>query len=459
MTRPPSRFDPAPGGVLPPAADPPPAHAPAPPAVAPPAAGRPETVETRPDAAVAVATPPPTPLTVEAPADHLYEGDCLTVLPTLPANSVDLVLCDLPYGTTRNKWDSVIDLRSLWREYRRVLKPRGAVVLTSQGIFTARLILSNEAWFRYKIIWVKSKPTNFLNVRVQPLRKHEDICIFYGRHPTYNPQMTRGLPYDKGVRKDQLSGSYGDFRPAQVRSDGDRYPSDVIYFKTAESEPERTVWHPTQKPVDLGRYLVRTFSNPGDLVLDNAFGSGSFLVAAHLEARRFCGIEKNRAVRRFKRQEVDYLEVARVRLEAFGAAPQIVRAAGSSPRDPGSRRVSARSGPALRRPRIAAPSRPEARSLRCRAVSGRPTRRPGAAPARRRSMSHRGRDCPVSRPARAAALLPFPKVHGFTRPVSPLLPAASKLQVSITPLGEAARPVHSRGPAAGVSRPVGSEKH
>lgn len=423
MTRPPVLFEPPSGGVLPPAAR------------------------------------PPAPETVEAPADHLYEGDCLTVLPTLPANSVDLVLCDLPYGTTRNKWDSVIDLRPLWREYRRVLKPRGAVALTSQGLFTARLILSNEAWFRYKIIWVKSKPTNFLNVRVQPLRKHEDICIFYGRHPTYNPQMTRGLPYDKGVRKDQLSGSYGNFRPAQVRSDGDRYPSDVIYFKTAESEPERTVWHPTQKPVDLGRYLVRTFSNPGDLVLDNAFGSGSFLVAAHLEARRFCGIEKNRAVRRFKRQEVDYLEVARVRLEAFGAAPQIVRAAGSSPPDPGSRRVSARSGPALSRPRPAAPSGPKTRSSRCRAFSGRPTRRPGAAPARRRSMSNRGLDCPVSRPVGGPAPLSFPKARGFARPLPAMLPAVSKLPISITALGEVARPVHSGSPAAGVSRPVGSEKH
>ena len=314
------------------------------------------------------------------PANHLYEGDCLAVLPTFPANSVDFVLCDLPYGTTRNKWDSVIDLGSLWREYRRVLKPRGAVALTGQGLFTARLILSNEAWFRYKIVWVKSKPTNFLNARVQPLRKHEDLCLFYGAHPTYHPQLTPGLPYDKGVRKDQSSGSYGDFRPARVRSDGDRYPSDVVYFQTAESEPERTVWHPTQKPVALARYLIRTYSNPGDLVLDNAFGSGSFLVAAHLEARRFCGIEQNRAVRRFETREVDYLEVARARLEAFGAAPRIVRATGAGPAAPGSRLPSAEFPAGRRRPRPVAPSGP----------GGAPARRPG---------TPRRRLCSDSRPA------------------------------------------------------------
>lgn len=317
---------------------------------------------------------------MDDPANHLYEGDCLAVLPTFPANSVDFVLCDLPYGTTRNKWDSAIDLPSLWREYRRVLKPRGAVALTSQGLFTARLILSNEAWFRYKIVWVKSKPTNFLNARVQPLRKHEDLCLFYGAHPTYHPQMTPGRPYDKGVRKDQSSGSYGDFRPARVRSGGDRYPSDVVYFQTAESEPERTVWHPTQKPVALARYLIRTYSNPGDLVLDNAFGSGSFLVAAHLEARRFCGIEQNRAVRRFETREVDYLEVARARLEAFGAAPRIVRAAGAGPAEPGSRPPSVEFPAGRRRPRPVAPSGP----------GGAPARRPG---------TPRRRLCSDSRPA------------------------------------------------------------
>ncbi|GFP38277.1 site-specific DNA-methyltransferase (adenine-specific), partial [Candidatus Hakubella thermalkaliphila] len=117
---------------------------------------------------------------------------------------------------------------------------------------------------------MKSRATNFLNAKKQPLRKHEDICVFYKRQPVYNPQMMPGEPYSRGLRRDRLTGSYGDFKPAVVKSDnGERYPNDVIYIKTAESEGK--VWHPTQKPVALGRYLVRTYTNPGDVVLDNAF--------------------------------------------------------------------------------------------------------------------------------------------------------------------------------------------
>lgn len=234
---------------------------------------------------------------------------------SLEDNSIDLVLCDLPYGTTQNKWDSVIPLDQLWEQYRRIVKPRGVIALSSQGIFTARLILSNETWFRYKFVWVKSKPTNFLNARRQPLRQHEDICIFYGRQPEYRPVMSQGEPYDKGTRKDQYTGSYGDFRPVQVKSDGRRFPTDTLYCKTAESEAGGRVWHPTQKPVALGRYLIRLFTAKGDVVLDNAFGSGSFLVAAALEGRRFIGIEKNEEVHLFKEERIDYLKVARSRLK------------------------------------------------------------------------------------------------------------------------------------------------
>ena len=245
-------------------------------------------------------------------SDALFEGDCLDILPRFPDCCVDMVLCDLPYGTTQNKWDSLIPLEPLWEQYRRVLKPNGVVVLTAQGVFTAKLILSNEAWFKYKIVWEKSKPTNFLNAKKQPLRKHEDVCVFYARQPAYHPQMSQGEPYDKGVRKNQLSGSYGDFMPARVKSEGARYPTDVVYFKTAESEG--SVWHPTQKPVELGRYLVRTFTEPGALVLDNAFGSGSFLVAAVMEGRRYAGIERNQDVHLFKRVQIDYVGVARERI-------------------------------------------------------------------------------------------------------------------------------------------------
>ncbi len=251
---------------------------------------------------------------------HIHQGDCLKVMKKLADHSVDLILCDLPYGTTQNKWDSVISLDKLWEEYRRVIKPKGVIALSSQGIFTARLILSNEDWFRYKFVWVKSKPTNFLNARRQPLRQHEDICVFYGSQPNYRPVMSKGDPYDKGTRKAQYTGSYGDFKPVQVKSDGERFPTDTLYCKTAESEAGGRVWHPTQKPVALGRYLIRMFTGEGDVVLDNAFGSGSFLVAAAMEGRRFIGIEKNEEVHLFKEERIDYIKIAKQRLAEVEAS-------------------------------------------------------------------------------------------------------------------------------------------
>lgn len=245
--------------------------------------------------------------------NDVVQGDCLKVMKKIESGSIDMILCDLPYGYTQNKWDSVIPLDLLWKEYKRVIKDNGAIVLTASGLFTAQLMLSNPKMFKYKIIWEKSKSTNFLNAKKQPLRKYEEICVFYKRQPTYNPQMTAGEPYDKGIRKDQLSGSYGDFEPVHVKSNGERYPTDLIYFKTAESEG--AVYHPTQKPVELGRYLVRTYSNPGDIILDNTCGSGSFLVAALLEGRNFVGIEKNENVKLFKKQDIDYIDVCKMRLK------------------------------------------------------------------------------------------------------------------------------------------------
>ena len=174
--------------------------------------------------------------------NKLFEGDCLEYMKKIPDGSVDMILCDLPYGMTQNKWDSYIPLDELWKQYNRIIKPDGAIVLE---------------------------------------------------------------PYDKGIRKNQLSGNYGDFEPVHVASDGDRYPTDVIYIKTAESEG--AVLHPTQKPIELGRYMVRTYTNPGDIVLDNTFGSGSFLVAALMEGRNFIGIEKNEDVALFKKEEIDYI--------------------------------------------------------------------------------------------------------------------------------------------------------
>jgi len=236
--------------------------------------------------------------------NKVIEGDCLDVMEQFPAGSIDMVLADLPYGLTHNKWDAVIDLEALWRQYKRVVKPTGAILLTGQGLFTAKLILSNPAMFRYKMVWIKSKATNFLNAGKQPLRKHEDISVFYQKPPVYHPQMVQGKPYDRGRRK-SVSDNYNVFKEAPIRNlSGKRHPLDVlfyeeehsedcIYFKTAETED--STFHATQKPVALGRYLIRTYSNEGDIILDNTCGSGSFLVAAVLEGRQFIGIEKNKA--------------------------------------------------------------------------------------------------------------------------------------------------------------------
>ena len=246
----------------------------------------------------------------------LFKGDCLEVMSKFPDKSIDMILCDLPYGTTQNKWDSVIPLDKLWKEYERIIKNNGVIALTSQGVFTAQLIISNPGLFKYKLAWVKSKATNFLNAKIQPLRKHEDVCVFYRNHiykPTYNPQMTVGEPYNKGTRKNQLTGSYGEFRSTEVKSDGQRYPSDVIYFKTAESEGE--VFHPTQKPIELGQYLIKTYTNKGETVLDNTSGSGSFLIAAALEGRKFIGIELNQETTLHKKNKVDLIQITKKRIE------------------------------------------------------------------------------------------------------------------------------------------------
>lgn len=288
--------------------------------------------------------------------NKVYQEDCLVGMKKIKSKSIDMILCDLPYGTTQNKWDSLIPLndfisveiggkavslsedeymlhcykngiaideckniwkkgyqKGLWSHYLRIIKDSGAIVLTSHGKFTAQLIKSNITNFKYKIIWEKSKATNFLNAKKQPLRKYEDVCVFYKKQPTYNPQMTEGEPYNKGIRKNQLTGSYGDFDQIEVKSNGERYPTDVIYFKTAENEGK--VWHPTQKPVELGRYLIRTFTNEGNIVLDNACGSGSFLVAATLENRNFIGFELNENVELFKKEEIDYIKICKERLK------------------------------------------------------------------------------------------------------------------------------------------------
>ncbi|SDP46515.1 site-specific DNA-methyltransferase (adenine-specific)/modification methylase [Mucilaginibacter sp. OK268] len=258
--------------------------------------------------------------------NQVTQGDCLEIMQYLPDQSIDLILCDLPYGTTVNEWDKIIDFKELWLAYERLIKPKGVIALTGSAIFTAKLIMSNLILFKYKIVWIKSRSTNFLNAKKQPLRKHEDICIFYKNQPDYQPQMMPGEPYNKGWRKDQSTGCYGKYKPSNgLNVKGHRYPYDVLfieedpaddwfYCKTAENEDESPV-HPTQKPVELGQYLIRTFTKPGDIVLDNACGSGTFLVAAIIENRSFIGIEKNEGCYHQKHKPIDLIQVARDRIK------------------------------------------------------------------------------------------------------------------------------------------------
>ena len=222
---------------------------------------------------------------------ELHLGNMFDVFEHIPKKSIDLLLTDFPYGTLnkRNTWDNIIDLEKFWQYADFICKDNCAIISTAAQPFTSLLISSNYKNFKYTLIWEKSKATGYLNSKKQPLRAHEDIVVFYKKQPTYNPQMVQGTPYDKGkaVRDTE---SYG-FQTKEVHvknDDGLRYPRSVIYFRTAESEGK---YHPTQKPIDLYRWLVRTYSNEGDLVLDPCMGSGTTGVACKLENRKFIGIE------------------------------------------------------------------------------------------------------------------------------------------------------------------------
>lgn len=224
----------------------------------------------------------------------LYKGDCLALLPNVPDESIDLILCDLPYGTTRNPWDTVIDPTELWKQYRRIIKPHGCIALFSQLPFTLDIIAPARNLFRYEWVWKKNMGTGFLNANRMPIRTHENILIFYKHMPKYNPQKMPGKPYTRTLT-DKHTTTYCTYSPtATVNKTGLRYPLDVIAFSNAyNGTPEHT--HPTQKPVDLCEYLIKTYTDAGDIVLDNAMGSGSIWVAARHIGRRFIGIEKDKS--------------------------------------------------------------------------------------------------------------------------------------------------------------------
>jgi site-specific DNA-methyltransferase (adenine-specific) len=239
------------------------------------------------------------------------KGDCLELMEDLEDGSVDMILCDLPYGTTACKWDTIIPFEPLWEQYKRIIKDNGAIVLFGSQPFTSSLIMSNLRMFKYTWVWQKSKATGYLNSKRMPLREHEDICVFYKKPPCYNPQMTKGEPYNKGAGI-KPTDVYGKQTWHENKNDsGYRYPKTVQYFKTAESEG-RTM-HPTQKPIALLEYLIKTYTNEHEVILDNTMGSGSTGIACLNTNRRFIGMEL----------EQEYFEIATKRIKEHTQHEQV----------------------------------------------------------------------------------------------------------------------------------------
>jgi len=240
----------------------------------------------------------------------LFCGDCLELMREIPDNSVDMVCADLPYGTTACKWDSVIPLGALWAEYKRVCKPSAASVLTACQPFTAALVMSNPKWFKHEWIWHKSKSGSSFTAKVRPMAKHESVLVFGRGRVTYNPQMVEGEPYSRTKKPPPINnhnlglGSNGE---STTVNNGTRYPESIQFFQQKWRRQDQV--HPTQKPVALMRYLIRTYTNEGDTVLDNTMGSGTTGVAAMNEGRSFIGIEK----------DADFFRVASERIYSANA--------------------------------------------------------------------------------------------------------------------------------------------
>ena len=218
----------------------------------------------------------------------LLHGDCLDLLNVVPSGSIDLILCDLPYGTTQNKWDSVIPLEPLWKEYKRICT--GAIVLTAQTPFDKVLGVSNLEMLKYEWIWEKTNASGHLNANKAPMKAHENVLVFYQKQPTYNPQKTSGHERKTATRIG-FSTNYGEQRMTSYDST-ERYPRSVL---TIPSDKQKSSLHPTQKPVALMEYFIRTYTNEGDTVLDNCMGSGTTGVACKNLGRNFIGMESDAA--------------------------------------------------------------------------------------------------------------------------------------------------------------------
>ena len=226
----------------------------------------------------------------------LRQGDCLEVMKSIPDKSIDAIICDLPYGTTQNKWDSVIPLDLLWNQYKRICK--GAIVLTAQTPFDKILGASNIAMLKYEWIWEKSKATGHLNAKKMPMKAHENVIIFYKDLPTYNPQnlIKKAIPT---IRKGGDNGTNYGLSNKDAIQEYENYPKSILKIAS-----EGKTIHPTQKPVALMEYFVKTYTNQGDTVLDNCMGSGTTGVACKNLGRKFIGIE----------QDINYFEIAKQRI-------------------------------------------------------------------------------------------------------------------------------------------------
>jgi DNA modification methylase len=220
-------------------------------------------------------------------ANRIYLGDCLEIMPGIPSKSIDLILCDLPYGTTQNKWDSVIDLPLLWAQYNRIIKDNAAIVLTAQTPFDKILGCSNLSDLKYEWIWSKTKKTGHLNSKKAPLKAHENVLVFYKKQCIYSPQGLLKLEKSR-IRKGRSNGANYGKSDADAVVDFINYPASVLEIPSVGKTE-----HPTQKPVALFEYFIKTYTNEGALVLDNCIGSGTTAVAAINTGRDFIGIEKD----------------------------------------------------------------------------------------------------------------------------------------------------------------------